>query len=277
MNEIEPQLTSMPQSPSHNQELSMSEQMPMLPEHGTPSSSGPSGPSGFDKTKLLIPGAIILAGLIVSGSILYGRLGAGQALVAGDQAPAAQQAGLPAGQAGKVDVNIANAPVLGNADAPVTVVEFGDFQCPFCERYFKNNEPAMISEYVDTGKVKFVWKDYAFLGQESTWSAQAARCAGDQGKFWQYHNYLYNHQGSENSGAFSTANLKKFAVAVGLNTGNFNTCLDSGKYASAVSDSTKYGSSIGVSGTPATFVNGTLIVGAVPYANIKSVIESALK
>ena len=254
MNEVEPQLTSMSQLP---------EPVSMLPEHGTPD----RGPN-FDKTRLLIPGAIILAGLLVSGSILYARLGADQALVAGDS---------PIKAGAKVEVNISGAPVLGDADAPVTVVEFGDFQCPFCERYFQNNEKILISEYVNTGKVKFVWKDYAFLGQESTWSSEAARCAEDQGKFWQYHNYLYNHQGAENSGAFSIANLKKFAQAVGLNTSTFNSCLDSHTHAAAVSQSTQYGSSIGVTGTPATFVNGTLIVGAVPYADLKSAIESALK
>jgi len=258
INEVEPQLTSMSQP-------SMPSPMSMLPEHGTPDAKPP-----FDKTKLLIPAAILLAGIIVSGSILFARLSAGQALVGGTQPTIIAKGG-------KVDVNISGAPVLGNANAPVTVVEFGDFQCPFCERYFQSNQSALVAEYVNTGKVKFVWKDYSFLGQESTWSAEAARCANDQGKFWPYHDYLYTHQGSENSGAFSVANLKKFAVVVGLDTAKFNSCLDGGGYASAVTQSTQYGSTLGVTGTPATFVNGTLIVGAVPYSDIKTAIDAALQ
>jgi len=246
MNDIEPILTSLPSG-----------------------SSGPSAPPSFDKTKLLIPGAIILAGLLVSTSILYGRLSAG---LPDQQAGQALVGGL-AEREDIVEVRTDDAPFIGDKGAPVKVVEFGDYQCPFCERYFQNVKPSVISEYVDSGKVKFVWMDYAFLGQESQWSAQAARCAGEQDRFWQYHDYLYDHQGAENSGAFSIANLKKFAQALGLDTANFNSCLDSGKYASAVTRETQYGSSIG---TPATFINGRLVVGAVPYANIKSIIDAEL-
>ncbi|HZZ99594.1 MAG TPA: DsbA family protein [Candidatus Paceibacterota bacterium] len=233
-----------------------------------PVSPAPQRPK-FDWTKLLIPGAIILAGIIVSGSILYGRLSAGQALI-GQTAQTQQPI------QGPVNVEVGNAPYLGKSDAPVTVVEFADFQCPFCEMYFQNNEPSIMKDYVDTGKVKFVWKDYAFLGQESTWAAEAARCANDQGKFWPYHDYLYNHQGSENSGTFTKAKLEGFAAKLGLNTSSFNSCLESDKYATAVQQDTQYGSSIGVTGTPATFVDGNLISGAVPYVQIKSAIDAAL-
>ncbi len=228
--------------------------------------SSKSTKESFDLTKLLIPGAIIVAGLLVSGSILFARYQSGAALdVPGDNQPPE-----------KVEVSIGDSPVLGKSNAPVTVVEFGDFQCPFCERYFTSTQSAIISEYVNSGKVKFVWKDYAFLGQESTWSAQAARCAGDQDKFWEYHDYLYNHQGAENSGAFSKAKLKGFASALGLDKSKFNICLDSDTHLADVQADTQYGSSIGVTGTPATFVNGTLIVGAVPYEKIKAAIDAEL-
>ncbi len=243
----------------------MSDIEPQLASFGLP----PQPPrSGFDKTKLLIPGAIVIAGMLISASVLYARMGAGQALIAGNDT--VQE------QAAPIDVNITDAPMLGDPAAPVTVVEFADFQCPYCERYFTNNESSLIAEYVNTGKVKFIWKDYAFLGPESKRASEAARCADAQGKFWPYHDYLYNHQGAENSGSFSDVNLKKFAKAVGLNQTTFTSCLDSGTYASAVTESTQYGSSIGVTGTPATFVDGRLIVGAVPYADIKSAIEAAL-
>lgn len=225
----------------------------------------PSPPRTFDFNKLILPGAIILAAVMISGSVLYSRLSNGTALI------------KDPGNAGPVEVTIGDSPVWGDQKAAVTVVEFGDYQCPFCKRYFDNVQSAIINQYVNTGKVKFVWKDFAFLGPESTWAAESARCAKDQGKFWEYHNYLYSHQGGENVGAFSKDNLKKFAAAVGLNITSFNNCLDSDKYAQQVQEETQYGSTVGVKGTPATFVNGVLISGAVPFSQIQAAIEAALK
>lgn len=247
----------------------------VLHSHPPIQPNSPIGGSGFDKTKLILPISILVAAVLISGSILYARNTTGQ------------NAGAPNVVApkptGKVTIDLTNAMILGDAKAPVTMVEYADFQCPFCERYFKQNESALIDQYVNTGKVRFVWKDYAFLGQESTWAAEAARCANDQGKFWAYHDYLYNHQGQENSGAFSKTNLKKFAVALGLNATEFNTCLDSDAYASAVQKETQAGSAIGVNGTPATFINGQLVadtngnsVGAAPFATFQAIIDKLL-
>lgn len=229
----------------------------------------PQPPPRFDWTKLILPVAILIAGFMVSGSILYARHSAGLTQIA-------QVSNQPSANT-KVSVDTAGAPSLGDPNAPVTIVEFGDFQCPFCERYFSSNQPQLLNEYVNTGKARFVWKDYAFLGQESFWAAEAARCANDQGKFWQYHDYLYSHQGQENSGAFTKARLEGFAATLGLNTSQFNSCLTSDKYLSAVQAETQYGSTVGVQGTPATFVNGVLVSGAVPYSDLKSAIESSLK
>ncbi len=248
-------------------EFSDSEPIVIMADAPVPPPSPVGGqPPGFDKTKLILPGAIILAALIISGSILFDRLTAGKALIANAPAP---------GQ--KVAVNIEGSPMLGDAKAPVTVVEFGDFQCPYCQRYFQDNEPALVKDYVNTGKVKFVWKDYSFLGDESTWAAEAARCANEQGKFWAYHDYLYSHQGAERSGAFAKPKLKSFAQTLGLDTSRFNSCLDSDKYAAAIGAETQYGNTIGVTGTPASFVNGILVSGAVPYSDLKAAIDSALK
>lgn len=195
----------------------------------------------------------------------------------------------------KADVKVNESdPSMGPKDAKVTVVEFADFQCPFCGAFSGLNpdvvksmqardatwQPAetnIIKDYVKTGKVKFVWKDYPFLGQESIWAGAAARCAQDQGKFWEFHDYLYSHQSGENQGSFSKDNLKKFAQTVGLNIGDFNKCLDSGKYDSKMQEAMTYGQSVGVNGTPATFVNGTLISGAAPYSQFKSAIDALLK
>lgn len=110
--------------------------------------------------------------------------------------------------AARVDVTVGPFPVLGDPNAKVTVVEFADFQCPFCKQTFTTVEPNLIKDYVKTGKIKYAFQNYPFLGQESTITAEGAYCANDQGKFWAYHNYLYSHQGQENTGQFTKVNLE---------------------------------------------------------------------
>lgn len=175
----------------------------------------------------------------------------------------------------KVDVEVGKLPALGNKDAKVTIIEFADFQCPFCKRLFDETISQLKKEYVDTGKVKLFYRHFAFLGEESTWAAEASECANEQGKFWQYHDHLYTNQGGENVGAFSKDNLKKFAANLDLNTSQFNSCLDSGKYITKVKDDVEAGQAAGVSGTPTMFINGIMLVGAEPYSNIKAQIEKA--
>ncbi len=237
--------------------------------------SHPSSPSSsrFDYGKLILPGSILVAAIMISSALLYSR---GQT---GGPVPNNNQALL----GGLVDIELDDAPVLGNKDAPITIVEYADFQCPYCQRYAQSNKAMFVSEYVDSGKAKFVWKDYAFLGQESLWAAEAARCANDQGKFWEYHDHLYANQGAENSGVFSKDNLKKFAAALKLNTAQFNSCLDSGKYAAFIQEESKGASNLGVTGTPTTFINGRLVadangesVGASPFSVFKAVIDAEL-
>ena len=143
-----------------------------------------------------------------------------------------------------------------------------------------------MEKYVKTGKVRFVYKHFAFLGDESRLAAEASECAGDQDKFWQYHDFLYNHiwnnyygkgQQGENVGAFSKDNLKKFASTVGLDQGVFSKCFDSGKYKQKVAADTELGRLNGVSGTPSAFVNGEILVGAQPFSAFQTAIEEALK
>ncbi len=177
----------------------------------------------------------------------------------------------------KVEVSTGHLPVKGKEDAKVTIIEFADFQCPFCEKFFNSTGSQIIKDYVETGKAKFAFRHYAFLGQESTWAAEAAECANEQDKFWEYHDYLYNHQGQENSGAFAKDKLEGFAAAIGLNTDQFKTCLETEKYAQKVRDDMSDGQKAGVNGTPATFVNGQLISGAQPFSAFQTAIEAALK
>lgn len=189
-------------------------------------------------------------------------------------------------------------PVLGDADAKITIVEFADYQCPFCGAFSGENTgmvsrmkssdptwtplfPGLKNDYIDTGTVKFVYKDFAFLDDgdsgESHLSAMAAHCSGDQGKYWEFYNKLYSSQSGENRGVFSTEKLKLMAQGLGLNLQDFNKCIDSAKYLKKVNDNTSLGRSLGVNGTPALFINGRLAAnGADSYVNIKKLIEEEL-
>ncbi|MFN2521182.1 MAG: DsbA family protein [Candidatus Limnocylindria bacterium] len=153
------------------------------------------------------------------------------------------------------------APVLGDPRAPVTIVEYADFQCPSCGAFARGTEPEIIKRYIDTGKAKLVWKNFAWIGSESKAAAQAAACAGDQNRFWEYHDYLYSHQRGENLGAFAAANLKTFAGAIGLDHARFDGCLDSGRYKAAVDADFSEVRSLNFTGTPTFLINGTRIVG----------------
>ena len=168
------------------------------------------------------------------------------------------------------------APVLGNMDAKVTVVEFGDFQCPYCGKYFKQILPEIREKYIKTGKVRFIYMSFAFLGQESQDSAQAAKCAQDQGKFWEYHDYIYNNQQGENRGAFSPENLKAFAIKLGLSSAQFNKCLDEKKYEKYITNEVQVGRKFGVKGTPATFINDFFIDGLQDVSYFRNRIEAEL-
>ncbi|OHA47935.1 MAG: hypothetical protein A2806_02580 [Candidatus Terrybacteria bacterium RIFCSPHIGHO2_01_FULL_48_17] len=225
-----------------------------------------------------IPLAIVIAGGLVGAALYFGG-GKGTPSSGGPDGPAPTPPSPNApstAPAAPIDVELGSLPFLGKADASVEVVEFADFQCPFCGRFHETVTPQLKKEYIDTGKVKFAYRDFAFLGQESLWAANAARCANEQGKFWEYHDLLFERQEGENQGAFSKENLKGFARELGLDTAKFNACVDSGKYEDAVTQDVTVGQQYGVSGTPSTFINGRMISGAQPYAEFKKVIEEEL-
>jgi len=220
--------------------------------------------------KLLIPSSIVLAAVIIAGAVLYTNM------------PASPN--QPGDNAGKLPANSGDALkvrkddfILGNPAAKVVLVEYGDFQCPFCGKFFKTTEKQLVDIYIKQGKAVLVWRDFAFLGEESFRAAEAARCAGEQNKFWEYHDYLFNNQRGENEGAFADTILKSFAKTLKLDEDKFNTCFDSGKYRKAVEASGEEGRIMGVNGTPATFVNGQLISGAVSFITFQSAIEAELK
>lgn len=169
-----------------------------------------------------------------------------------------------------------DAPKLGNKDAKVVVVIFEDFQCPFCKKFETESYEKIKKDFVDTGKVLLVHQDLAFLGPESISAAEAANCALDQDKFWEYRKYVYDHQGDENSGALSDENLKKFATTLGLNRTQFDSCLDSGKYETKVSAERDFASSYGVGSTPTFVINGLVVRGARQYTDFSTIINNAL-
>lgn len=165
--------------------------------------------------------------------------------------------------------------VLGQASAPVTIDIYSDFQCPVCRRA-ELVLRQLAPKYIDTGKAKVVYHNFAFIGQESVWAAQAAECANEQGKFWEYASYVFDHQTGENVGAFSRENLKRFAAELGLDTGTFNACLDSGKHAELIQKELNEGRALGIRATPSFFINGQFIEGLLPADQLAAAIESFL-
>ena len=164
---------------------------------------------------------------------------------------------------------------MGNPDAAVVVEEFADFQCPSCAYFFNDYEPNIVKNYVSTGKIYFKFVPFSFLGPESVAAAEAAYCANDQGKFWEYHDTLYVNQRGENQGWFSTARLVDFANSLNLDTTTFKTCLDTEKYKQQVQDDLDYGKQKGIDRTPSFLVNGRLVYADTVTAVIESEVNAA--
>jgi len=173
-------------------------------------------------------------------------------------------------------------PILGKPDAPITLIEFGDYQCYFCNQFFHTTEEELFRNFVDTGKVKVIFKDYTIIGADSVTAAHAAHCADDQGLFWKYHDVLYSNWTGENNGWASSENLLRFATDVGLNTDEFSDCMINSKHKSIIVNSNKDAKDLGLTGTPAFFVIGpdnkvTKIGGAQPYDVFERIFNSELE
>ena len=182
------------------------------------------------------------------------------------QQPTAQPV-VPSG----VRVSIEGRPFIGPEDAPVTIVEFSDYQCAFCGRHFRQTLPQLLREY--EGKLKYVLLNYPIssIHPFAQKAGEAAECAFDQGKFWEYHDTLF-----QNQRALGVDSLKQYAVDLGLNTTEFDTCLDSGAKTALVLGDFQDGQSFGVTGTPTFFINGQPLVGARPFDSFKRIIDAAL-
>ncbi|MDO8664780.1 MAG: DsbA family protein [Candidatus Liptonbacteria bacterium] len=222
----------------------------------------------------LLPSSIIVAAILIAGSIIYlvgtSKNNSGTANNGG-QNPTATNDSVQ--KQGPRDV------ILGDAKAPVTIIEYGDYQCPFCVRFSQTTEQSIKDSYVKDGKVKLVFRNFQFLGAESELAGQAAECSKDQNNFWAYHDTIYQAEGKdgkENNGNMNKAFFVELAKNVGLDVDKFTSCYDSGKYADTVKQSTQNAAALGVNSTPTTFVNGQIVKGALPFDQFKTIIDAAL-
>ncbi|OGY96708.1 MAG: hypothetical protein A2122_01025 [Candidatus Liptonbacteria bacterium GWB1_49_6] len=236
----------------------------------------------------LLSASILIAAVLVSGSLLYS---------AGDRKNEASDLGLikeqvPSGSQKASALAISDRDViLGDPNAPVTLIEYGDYQCPYCEKLFSGAEPLIREQYVKSGKVKMVYRNFVVVdnfvpgSHESADAALAAECAKDQKQFWTYHDALYRAEGEDqkkNPGSFeNNGNLNrdlfvKIARDLKLDPAAFTACFDGKKYEGVVSQDGETARALGVDSTPTSYVNGTQVRGAVPFSDFSAVIDGFL-
>ena len=145
-------------------------------------------------------------------------------------------------------------PIIGDPSAPITILEWGDYQCTYCYRFHESSLNTILDEYINSGKVNLVFKDFPLNGPDSVLAAEAAYCADDQGKYWEYHDELYTNWGGERTGWITLDSLNKFASTVNLEIGEFDSCLSEHKYRQKVLELEKFGRDIGIDATPSFLV-----------------------
>jgi protein-disulfide isomerase len=196
--------------------------------------------------------------------------------------PAAQPTPTPV----VVEVSVDDDPSWGPEDAPVTIIEFSEFLCPYCQRFALQTLPQIKQNY--EGKVRYVYRDFIIHGETSTKISEAAECADDQGKFWEYHDKLWEEyntlvthyqtvgEQAETGMSDLVTTLKGYASDLGLDTDTFNDCLDTGKLTTEVQKDSQDARTYGVGGTPGFFINGQQVSGAQPFSIFQQVIDAAL-
>ena len=173
-------------------------------------------------------------------------------------------------------------PILGDPDAPITLVEFGDYQCHYCNVFFQSIEKDIVKNYVDTGKVKIIFKDYNIIGEDSVKASQGAHCANDQGLFWEYHDILYSNWTGENNGWASSENLAIFAQQIGLNMNKWSECMNKGSHSQIILKSNDDARTLELTGTPAFFIINSegevsKLFGAQPFEVFKKIFDEQLE
>ena len=173
-------------------------------------------------------------------------------------------------------------PILGDPNAPITLVEFGDYQCHYCNVFFQSIEKDIVKNYVDTGKVKIIFKDYNIIGEDSVIASQWAHCANDQGLFWEYHDILYSNWTGENNGWASSENLAIFAQQIDLNMNKWSECMKKGSHSQIILKSNDDARTLELTGTPAFFIINSegkvsKLFGAQPFEVFKKIFDSQLE
>jgi protein-disulfide isomerase len=234
---------------------------------------------------MFLPVSILIAAIMVGGAIVFATLyksGSTPTAPGGNAGNAAAATSTAANAAQAMTLGSRDA-ILGNANAPVTLIEYGDYQCPYCGEFFSQAEPEIVQNYVNTGKVRFVFRDFAFLGPESTAAAEAAQCAEDQNKLWPYHDALYSAKvaddakgGQEDDGFFSAAELLKLGQQVGLDMTTFTSCVNNNTDANIVAQEKGAAANAGINSTPSFLINGQAVTGAQPYSVFEQAINAAL-
>ncbi len=230
------------------------------------------------KRDYLLPIAIVIAAVLVAGALVYST--GLKNTKPENQNPSGEQ-NQPAANAPQID----GAAILGDTKAPLTIFVYSDYQCPFCGKFYQEAEQQIRKNYVDTDKVNMVYKNLAFLGPESTAAANAAECAKDQGKFWQYHDAIFNTEiqesqakgNNESTGNLNRDLFKQIASSLKMNTDSFLACYDSQKYNSEIQSDTQGAQTLlpQVS-TPTIYIAGKFIQGAYPYDTFSQAIDTAL-
>ena len=177
-------------------------------------------------------------------------------------------------------VGVDDDPALGDARAKVTIIEFGDYQCPSCRMFWHDVEPRLKKDYIDTGKVRLVFRDFPIveIHPDAMLAALAAQCSVDQGKYWEMHDKIFREQYNRGDDLvrFKVADLKKWARDIRLDAAAFDTCLDSARYKDEVAKDKADGDSVGVPGTPMFFINGRGLGGAQAFPAFKKIIDEEL-
>jgi protein-disulfide isomerase len=170
----------------------------------------------------------------------------------------------------RVDVSTDDDPSIGPADAPVTIIEFSDYQCPYCQVWYKQVYQQLLASYPN--KIRFVYRDLPLpMHPEAIPAAEAAECADEQGAYWKYHDALFTQQNGLNRAAY-----EQYAADLGLDTKAFVACLDSHRYQAEIQADASDATRVGISGTPSFVVNGRILIGALPFSEFKAVIDEEL-
>jgi len=197
--------------------------------------------------------------------------------IAASYSPSSETVNLDMGRTHGTISTAMGSPILGDPSAPITIVEFGDYQCERCYEWFHETKPTIVRDYIDTGKANLVFVDLAFLGKDSIPASMATYCAEDQGMYWEYHDLLYNSQESIDGGWANSERLKAFAFSLGFDIELFESCLDSGKYSKRVQYNIQQARENGVKGTPGFFIVGPdgqqQIGGAQPFSVFKQILD----